>query len=342
MRFRPQLNSDIYRRPLANRALQAYAPGSTVKPLLASAGLTENVITPQTTVVCNGFLFANRPTMFRCSIYQETNGRVTHGPLELEDALALSCNIYFYTLGGKLGIDRLVHWFDAYGLGRDSGFELPESDGVIPRLTENRDASDERTEALQLGIGEGPLTATPLQMANAYATLLRSGLEIAPRILLNAPQVRNQRFQLDPAILATVKSGMRAVITRGTAKEIFTNFHLPIAGKTGTADTSRPAFDDNGQPVYDANRPLVDSDNKPRVDKDGQAMFARASEKGTDAWFLAYAPASEDVPPKFIVAAVKEFGGYGGKASAPMVKEALMQLERHHYLDAADIDRAGE
>ena len=178
--LRAQLNADEANRPLANRALEGYQPGSTVKPLLASAALTEGVITPETTITCNGYLFPNRPGSFRCSIYVETNGRVTHGPLQLEDAIAQSCNIYFYNVGRMLGLEKLSHWFDLYGLGRDTGFELRESNGFIPTTQALADPDAAKTESLFLGIGQGRVNATPLQMANAYATLLRGGLDIAP------------------------------------------------------------------------------------------------------------------------------------------------------------------
>lgn len=330
---RAALVQDNWRRPLVDRALEPYQPGSTVKPLLATGGLTEGVITPQTTVVCNGYLFPGRPNAFRCSIYVETNGRASHGPLQLADALAQSCNIYFYTLGGKLGIERISKWFGLYGLGQNSGFELPDANGSIPHVGTERDASEERTDSLFLGIGQGPVTATPLQMANAYATLLRGGLAITPRILLDEAPRGAQRFTLDPNVVSAVRAGMEAVVTRGTAQDIFSGMQLPVAGKTGTADTVRPAFDDNGNPVFDPSRPLVDKNGKPRLGADGKPLYARARQKGTDAWFVGYAPADR---PKFVVAAVMEFGGYGGKAAAPMVREAFLQLEKHHYLEDVD------
>ncbi len=332
---RVALNRDDYHRPLANRALEPYAPGSTVKPLLATAGLTEGVITPDTTIICNGYLFPDRPNSFRCSIYVETNRRATHGPLQLEDAIAQSCNIYFYTLGGRLGIDKITQWLGAYGLAHDSGCELYESNGFLPTLGGPRDNNEDRTEALLLGIGEGHIGASPLQMANAYATLLRGGLAISPRIVVGNPPKQEQRFRLDSNVLATVRAGMEGVVSRGTAKEIFRGMHLPIAGKTGTADTSRPMFDEQtGQPVYDTSRPILDPDGHPRLDPDGKPLYRRASQSGPDAWFVAYAPADN---PQYVVAAVMEFGGFGGKAAAPMVKEALLQMERHGYLEKMDV-----
>ena len=157
-------------------------------------------------------------------------------------------------------------------------------------------------------------------MANAYATLLRGGVAVTPRIELGNPPRQEQRFRLDPNVLATVRAGMEGVVSRGTAKEIFRGMHLPIAGKTGTADTSRPAFDEaTGQPLYDTSRPLLDRDGRPRLAPDGQPLYARMPRSGPDAWFVAYAPADW---PQYVVAAVMEVGGFGGKAAAPMVKEA--------------------
>lgn len=127
---------------------------------------------------------------------------------------------------------------------------------------------------------------------------------------------------------------MEAVVSRGTGKDIFRSMHLPIAGKTGTADTSRPAFDDNGQPLYDTSRPLLDKNGRPLLGPDGKPLYSRMPHPGTDAWFVAYAPADN---PQYVVAAVMEFGGFGGKAAAPMVKEALLQLERHGYLPKMDV-----
>ncbi|MCL2645388.1 MAG: penicillin-binding transpeptidase domain-containing protein [Phycisphaerales bacterium] len=324
--IRNDLNQDEYRRPQANRALQGYQPGSTIKPLIATAALTEHLVTPQETITCNGYLFPNRPTQYRCSIYLESHA--THGPLQLADAIAQSCNIYFYTLGGRLGTERLVSWLSAFGLGRDSGLELHDQDGLLPQPRQNPD--EDQYNAILMGIGQGPVFATPLQMASAYATLLRGGQWIQPHIFADTVPQTSQMFHIAPEHLAAIREGMRRTVTVGTAKKVMT-LHIPVAGKTGTADVKRKAFDDEGHPVFD---PLKNADGTPKLGPDGQPQFARAFTAGTDAWFVGYVPADK---PKFVIAAVMEFGGHGGAFSAPIVKETILQLEKHRYLPQMDV-----
>jgi penicillin-binding protein 2 len=329
-----------YRRPLTNRALQAYTPGSTVKPLVASAALTEGVVDRGTTVNCIGYLFPGRPNVFRCSIFEEFH--VGHGPVQLVDAIEKSCNIYFYTAGRELGVERLSKWFDAYGLGRDTGFELPEQDGAIPSLKGAADADARSSEAIFLGIGQGPVAVTPLQMAAAYGTLLRAGDPVRPRILAQAEERAPQRrMVLAPDTVAAVREGMERVVSGsgGTARKAFAGMRLAVAGKTGSATAWGPVFDDNGNPVWDTTRPEKNADGTVKVGKDGQPVYRQQQAEGTHAWFMGYAPADN---PQYIVSAVMEFGGHGGTWAAPMAREAFIQLERHGYLPALDVAPADE
>ncbi|HVX87100.1 MAG TPA: penicillin-binding transpeptidase domain-containing protein [Phycisphaerae bacterium] len=335
--LRGTLIRDDYRRPLTNRALQGYTPGSTVKPLVASAALSENVITPATTVVCNGYLFPGKPNIFRCAIYEETHGAQTHGPLQVVDALAESCNIFFYTVGRDMGMDRMVQWFDAYGLGRDSGFELPEQNGSIPDLHAQRDPDAALMESTQMGIGQGPITVTPIQMAAAYATLLQAGQPVRPHIIAeDTGGLPPRRINLAPETLALVRQGMDRVVAspEGTAYKPFKGIKLPIAGKTGSATAWGPVYDDNGNPVWDTSHPEKNPDGSPKIGPDGQPLYHQATAEGTHAWFVGYAPAGK---PQYIVVAMMEFGGYGGSWAAPMAREAFLQLERHNYLPALDV-----
>lgn len=303
---RNTLLADTNNRPLLNRAIAApYAPGSTIKPLLAAAGLTEKVITPSETITCNGFLFPNRPNVFRCLYY--TDFHATHGPLRLAEALEKSCNIYFYTLGWRLGLKRELDWFDTFGIGHPTGIELKESEGVIPDRKDLRDAEASKTESIFLGIGQGQVSTTPLQMANAYATLLRSGEVIEPHLLADAPLKRSRPVTLAPDVLAAVREGMVKVVqTGGTAAKAFAGFRLPVAGKTGSATTGRMVTTASGE----------------RVSGD------------SDAWFVGYAPADN---PQYIVAAVMEFGGHGGLKAAPIARETFLLLEKHGYLPKLDV-----
>lgn len=297
---------DTVNLPLQNRVIAAaYPPGSTVKPLLAAAAITEGIITPEDIVTCNGYLFPNRPTAYRCDIYLEHPG-ATHGPLDLAGALEKSCNIYFYTLGMKMGYDRQSHWFSAFGLGEQTGIELAsETRGVAPRGNSDMEEPQRKLEAIMLGIGQGRISVTPLQMANAYATLLRGGLRIAPSIIRGSSRPQNVDLGLAPSAVAAVKAGMFNVVngTAGTARKIKLN--IALAGKTGSATATRPVW--------------VDGKRESRTD--------------SDAWFVGYVPADE---PKYVIAALMEFGGHGGVAAGPMARETVVQLERAGYLPNLD------
>jgi penicillin-binding protein 2 len=323
---RVQLIKSKYDRPLANRATEAYRPGSIVKPLVAAAALNDHVIDLQTTVNCTGHLFPGRPTIFKCD--------EVHGQVELIHAIAESCNIYFYNVGDRMGVDNMVRWFRLYGLDSDTGFELPDHGGRL-KYREGSDTDTLRNEARFFGIGEGGIDATPLQIANAYATLLRGGKMVMPRILADTPVHASQAFTLAPGTLDIVKSAMRKTVQIGTAKDTFKGMRLDVAGKTGTADvTNKPVFDENGEQAVDKEHPLTNRDGTPALGPNGERLYRKLYEDGTHSWFVGYAPAER---PKFVVVAFKEFAGYGGKFAAPIVKEAMLELERHNYLPAADV-----
>ncbi len=304
---RVELNTNTEEMPLINRALSAaYPPGSTIKPLVAAAALSEGLVRAQETITCNGHLFANRKDQFRCLRY--VNYGLTHGPLPLSQAMEVSCNIYFYTLGQRLGLERFLTWLDVFSLGRDTGFELRTGnvDGNIPSREVLQDASTAAAESLQLGIGQGRLAVTPLQMANAYATMLRGGEEIAPRILASTPEVRTKRAVISPATVAALREGMELVVhgEKGTARTVFAGMKMRVAGKTGSAMTGRKM---RVQGL--------------RVDGD------------SDAWFVGYVPADK---PQYVISAVMEFGGHGGSNAAPMVRETVVQMENFGYLPKVD------
>ncbi len=317
--IRGQLVHD-WRTPLVNRAISAsYAPGSTIKPIVASAGLSEQVITPEEEITCMGHFFPTRLDIFKCLS--------VHGPIDLRDALAHSCNVYFYTVGNRLGVDRLAGWYGLYGFGRDTGMELPEAKGHAPAAGQTQP-----NLALLLGIGQGDIDVTPLQMANAYATLLRGGVNVQPRILMNTPPKMTQAMELPGTVVGPIRQGMEKVVKSGTASAEFKGFHLAVAGKTGTAEKSRGVFDDNGVPVEDVTKPLIRK-GEAVLKADGSPQFAQLQEEHTDAWFVGYAPADK---PRYIVATIMEWGGHGASYAAPMAREAFLQLELHGYLPRVD------
>jgi penicillin-binding protein 2 len=301
------MRDDETNLPLLNRAVASvYPPGSTIKPLIAAAALMEGVTTPQETIVCNGYLYPRQPNILRCSIY--TDFHSTHGPVQLDTALEQSCNIYFYTMGGRLGLERLSRWFGAFGLGTATGTGLiEETHGSVPGATSVSDPDTAQRESILLGIGQGPLAVTPLQMANAYATLLRGGVLVPPRLLLEAPLQQSRAVTISPEALAAIRRGLELVVSgdHGTAHRIL-HLKLPVAGKTGSATAARR---------------VIGPDGKPTIVRD------------SDAWFIGYAPADH---PRFVVAALKEFGGHGGTTATPLAKEAFLALEKLGYLPKED------
>ena len=331
-----RLIKDEKNAPLNNRALMPCPPGSTIKPLVAMAALEEGVVSPEEAIVCagspTGHLFPNRPGIFTCL--------GVHGPITLTHALEKSCNVYFYTLGMRLGLERESRWFGNFGLGRRSGIELESSDsaGRLARTDEvrARGPSGEQGESIQEGIGQGELWVSPLQMASAYATILRGGTWVSPRILVDTPVRSETRMALGAGHVAVVRQGMELVTASGTAKSI--KLKLAVAGKTGSATAFRPAFDDEGKPIWDEPpAPKLDKKGLPMVDARGNPVLTHGRQKsneGTDAWFIGYAPAEQ---PQYVVAALMEFGGHGGTAATPMFKEAILALERHKYLPQMDV-----
>ena len=305
-----ELLHDQANRPLLNRVIQcSYPPGSTVKGLVAAAALSEKVTAPQDIITCNGHLFPNQPGVYRCWYYADYHA--VHGPMHLVDALEQSCNIYFYTMGQRLGYDGMSKWYRAFGFGAPTGVGLAEeAGGIAPTPGGVVDPEAAKREAIFLGIGQGHIQVTPLQLANAYATLLRGGTKIAPRLVQsNVPPVI-ERLAIATDQLAVVREGLFRVVNgeHGTARKVM-QMNTLVAGKTGTATARREVFE-NGQP---------------RMKQDD------------DAWFVGYVPADQ---PRFVIAALMEFGGHGGAAAAPMAKEAIMELERHGYLPKLDVAEA--
>ena len=227
--------------PLLHRAVASrYPPGSTVKPVTALAAAAEGRITPGTTIECRGYLHV--PTASRCWIYTQFGG--AHGPLDLRSAIKRSCNIYFYTAAERVGFERLSHRMRQFGLGIRPGTGLPgEKAALVPTLDwlgEHRPR--QRTfrvgDARQMGIGQGLLSATPLQVANVMATIGRNGVYLSPRLILDGgPEQVRRDLELPPTALQTVRDGMFDVVNAvgGTARRYAYDPSLSMCGKTGTA-----------------------------------------------------------------------------------------------------------
>lgn len=277
--------------PLQNRCLQGvYPPGSTIKPFLALGGLADGLIDPHTTVYCNGsvVLYGHR---FRCW------RRGGHGFVTLERALSESCDVYFYLLGQRLGIEGMAEWFRLFGFGEPTQLDLAfESSGLIgtPEWSENvRGTPWYPGESVSVSIGQGPLLVTVIQLARAFAMLANGGIPITPHLVTSQPPGTPSQPIVDLDDLALVTDALEKVVhsATGTARRVASQ---PIAGKTGTAQVIR----------------LQEG-----VDADELAPNLRHH-----AWFVGWAPLDE---PELAVAVIVEHGGDGGASAAPVVARVV-------------------
>jgi penicillin-binding protein 2 len=236
------LNTDKL-KPLQNRALQGrYSPGSTFKIAVATAGLQEGVITPDFKTHCSGGAnFYGR--YFQC---WKQGG---HGTVDLRRAIEQSCNVYFYTVGNMLGVDRMHKWAAALGLGEKTGIDLPnEVQGLVPSTQWKRQRYNEKWyagETISVAIGQGQVSVTPLSMAVMMMTVANGGTRYTPHVLKAMdtgqgwvtvpPAPPKDIVKMKPESVAAVRDGLWRVVngagTGGRARIAGRD----VSGKTGTA-----------------------------------------------------------------------------------------------------------
>ncbi len=258
--------------PFINRAIQSsYPPASAFKVIMSTALVEEEVFPITRKITCTGEIFYG-DRIFHC------HSKVGHGALELFGGLAESCDVYFYTVGDELGIERIVYYSREFGLGEPSGIDLPgEAPGFLPTPEWKQ-----RTQAmiwlggdtLNISIGQGYLLVTPIQMANVIAMIVNEGRVFRPHVLkeVRDPQTGNLIEEIEPEILRvspvrretfqTVQKAMRLVITEGTAKVVLTTDAVELAGKTGTGEAG---FEDRWHSWFAAYAPFVTDDPDERV-----------------------------------------------------------------------------
>lgn len=306
------LQNDID-RPLINRALRgAYPPGSTVKPLYALAALKYGVRTPDTTIFCAGHY--NLPGSSHRYRDWKPKG---HGTISMRRAIAQSCDVYFYQVAERLGIERMHEFMSAFGFGSLTGIDIPgEKPGLMPspewkRRTYKR-AGDQvwfPGETLIVGIGQGYMLATPLQLAHAVAAVAGRGQNFKPRLVAavraaGSRHVSARPVEIQPAIsLATsdqwnvIFDGMvEAAGPGGTAARMAEGAPYKIAGKTGTAQV------------------ISIGQNEKYNEKE-------ISERMLDhALFISFAPADD---PKLAVAVFVENGKHGASTAGPIARKVF-------------------
>lgn len=297
------LYRDPVAAPLTDRATQGlYPTGSTFKLITAMAALNSGVSTPATVIDDGGSITVGEQSF-------QNAGGAAFGPVDLVNALRVSSDVYFYTLGLKMwNTGALQHWGHLLGIGRSTGLDLPEqTDGLLPsRQWRNRLYRKRLTERpwsagdnVQLATGQGDLQTNPLQMAIAYATVANGGTVVTPhvgmevddaagRVLREFEPPRRRHVHVDPAYRDAILEGLHeaAQSPGGTSYAIFGGFPVPVAGKTGTAQ--RPPNPDQS-------------------------------------WYIVLAPYPN---PRIVTAVTIEQGGFGAESAAPA---ALQILEAYFH-----------
>ena len=291
-------------RPMTNRLIQGtYSPGSTFKIVMAIAGLEEGVITPETTFYCPGHATFYGHT-FAC------DRKTGHGTIDLRHAIEQSCNVYFYNVGDRLGVDRINKYARMFGLVGKTGIDLPgEVDSLVPSTEWKQKTFKEKWyagETISVAIGQGAVTVTPLALGTMVATVANGGTLITPHLARAAdagdgrgwqpfpPPAPRSQLAITPAHLQAVRDGMwLAVNGAGTSGRARID-GKDVSGKTGTAQV---------------------------ISNQGKAA---ASGKGLDlrdnGWFIFFAPRDN---PQISGVIFVEHGGHGGTAAAPIAKHVM-------------------
>lgn len=253
--------------PLFNKTMSGigYSTGSTIKPLIASAALEEKIISPEKEINCQGVISVNNPYYPRIEPekYEYHDWKI-HGLTDIRKAIAESCNVFFYTVGGGyqsfkgLGPDKIEQWLRQFGWGEKTGIDLPEEGmGILPELNENWTLGN----TYHLSIGQGPFSITPLQVANAFAAIANGGKIYQPKVVRKIidengsiieniePKILRENF-IDSQNLKIVREGMRGAVTYGSAVNWLNNLPVKAAAKTGTAQTGTKGIYHNWVTVF--------------------------------------------------------------------------------------------
>ena len=293
--------------PLTNKAVSGqYPPASTFKMVTALAALEEGVIDAKTTFFCPGH-YEYGGQKFHC---WKTSG---HGWVDLKAALAQSCDVYFYEIATKIGIDKIAETARKMGLGEKLGIELGEERaGLVPDKNWKMGYFGEpwkSGESIVASIGQGYLQSTPLQLAAMTARLVNGGKAVAPHLVVHGegPQQMPKDLKIDPAHLELIKRGMDAVVNnkKGTAyKSRIEEPHMAYGGKTGTAQVKRITAAQRRMGVQNEDLPWKQRHH---------------------ALFVGYAPLSN---PRYICSVVVEHGVGGSKAAAPIARDILRRAQQ--------------
>jgi penicillin-binding protein 2 len=275
-------------KPMLNRAIQAQqAPGSTFKPIVALAGLETGTIDDTFSIHCPG-----GATFY--GHYYHCHLKGGHGAVSLHKGIVQSCDVYFYNVANKLGIDQMAFYADIVGYGHPTGIDLPhESEGVVPSTEWKLRTFRQKWyagETISVGIGQGALTVTPLQLARAMAGISMGGVWHTPHLTKGGAD-QKKTWALNPQNLKEVIDGMYGVVNEGGTGVRAALPGIAVCGKTGTAQVASNEF------------------TKGKSDKDLK----------DNAWFVGFAPCQA---PEIVAVAYFEHGAES-KFAAPIVRDVI-------------------
>ncbi len=311
-RLTPRVKKEIDEnpfKPMIDKTIWSYFPGSTYKVVTALAALQEGIVTPETEIECRGYYAFGR-RLFRCW------NRAGHGKVNLKRAIAESCDVYFYRVGEQLGMEKLARYARELGFGSRTGLFANESPGLVPTRQWHEEHSREGFQhgfTLSTAVGQGDTRATPLQLTMAYAAIANGGNLFYPQVvkrietpagdpLIEYPARIRHRLPFSKDHLALLVDALAAAVESngGTAHHVQIP-DVPMAGKTGTAQVRGLNRRSRGE-----------ANGIPREHKD-------------HAWFTAFSP---PVNPIIVVTVFLEHGGSGGKHAAPVGAEIIERYYR--------------
>ena len=311
-RFTPEewldlINSSEF--PLENRAIRGqYAPGSIFKLVIDLGALELGLVDEESVFTCKGEIeIYNEP--FKCWVEKG------HGEMNLIQGIRNSCNIYHYQVAKKMGIDEISRYAKMLGFGAITGIDLPgEKTGLVPNPQWKREVRKERWQAgetISVGIGQGPLMVTPLQVALYTSIIANRGRKVTPH-LLNSQSLAGKRVfsekdavDIELSTFETVIQGMWEVVNKGGTGWAANVKGFDICGKTGSTQLIS-----------------TEKDKKKTVEEEEEE-----EETKTHSWFTGFAPRDN---PKIVVTVIIEYGGMGGATAAPLARKLFNSYRRKY------------
>jgi len=348
--------------PWIDRAIaRPYPPGSIAKAMILNGAVKFGKLNLDSPIDCTGHLYPDRPDMFRCWIYKNKVFNTTHTAvfghaLSAPEALMVSCNIYFFTLGQRLGPRGITDTYTMFGLGQPWGLGIGlEYEGTIGEPAKGGGTLPLGvSDATQMGIGQGPVSWTPLHAADAYATLARGGVRITPHILAGVGSPETMDLGLDPRAVRQAMEGLKKSVseTLGTGHHLSINgrqtphFNIPgtvVWGKTGTAQAPtiyvEATMPDPDHPGQEISNPLWDRgvDAATIISASGDQSVRLPSGKralrwGDHSWFVVLVGDKAEGRPRYAISVIMEYAGSGGKVSGPIVNQIIAALRAEGYL----------